>query len=77
MCTNENGRPYYSPFHDAYFFYSEIGDTMGPYPSYKKAMKAMDDYAYYLDHGFTLWQRVCNGARAWLASTKNAANSLT
>ena len=58
MCTNENGKPYYSDFHDAYFFYDEIGDTMGPYPTYNKAVKEMKAYAYWLDHGPTLWQRI-------------------
>ena len=41
--------PYYSDLHDAWFFYDECGDTMGPYPSYKEAMNWYSRYCRYLD----------------------------
>lgn len=49
--------PHYSDLHNAYFWYDEIGDVQGPFSTYKKAKKARDAYAYWLDHGPTLWQR--------------------
>ena len=48
-------RPYYSDLHDAWFFYDECGDVMGPYSSYEKAMAAHDNYCYWLNHGEKWW----------------------
>ena len=48
-------RPYFSDLHQAWFFYDELGDTMGPYSSYKKAMRAYDNYCHFLDNGGKWW----------------------
>lgn len=75
----DNLEPYYSEFHDAWFFYDETGDTMGPYKTQKEAQKQMDAYGYWITHGPTLWQRFWwpiryGRAATWLASLKSAAS---
>lgn len=76
----DNLEPYFSPLHQGWFFYDETGDSMGPYKTQRQAQKAMDDYGYFLNHGPTRWQRfwwpIRYGAPSWLASLRNAVNSL-
>ena len=81
MCmTDPHNLPYFSEFHNAYFFYDEIGDPMGPYPSYKKALKEQERYAHWLNHGPTLWQLlwwpIRYGVLEWLVNLKNGASNL-
>jgi hypothetical protein len=59
----DNTEPFYSGVHRAWFFYDETMEQMGPYKSFEIAKKAMDDYGYYLNHGPTLWQRICQFVR--------------
>lgn len=67
---NMDDRPYFSEFHQAWFFYDETGDIMGPFPSYKRAMKEYKAYCHWLNHGPTLWQRLWWPVQDFLASIR-------
>jgi hypothetical protein len=76
----DNLEPYYSEFHNGWFFYDETGESMGPYSSLEIATKNMDAYGYWLNYGPTRWQRIWwpirYGVLSWLANLKKGASNL-
>lgn len=55
---------------DGWYWIDETGDTYGPYPSQRTALRGLLDYWDYLEEGPTLWQRLSWPFRAWWAAYK-------
>ena len=63
-------RPYYSNFHDAWFFYDIYETSIGPFKREKVAIQAQEIYGRWITDSLTFWDKVL----IWLANTKSAAS---